>query len=210
MLRTLVWGAGSGGVKLTAPFVQVDRLQGEYSGGRWVFANFRGMITEKAIKFLVDQAADGPVEFIVRPSFACYRVGEVPSLSLQLKTPLGDVKKKLLDGCEIEVVNENNEVIDRLTTKFHGDGDVATAEVTMSDTTKLLPGLYRVQARQQLKSQASGLQYASNGFWVYDEKLMGSGAGLSTDGTYFVRNGEPYPVTGTTYMASDVARKFLF
>ncbi|MBI3005887.1 MAG: cellulase family glycosylhydrolase [Ignavibacteriales bacterium] len=210
VLRTLVWGLSADGVKRLAPFVVIDRLQGEYAGGRWVFANFKGTITENAIRYLVDEAVQGPVEFTVRPSFACYRDGETPSFQVQLKMPSREATRNIVGECEIQVMNDKHEVVQKLTAMFKGGGgDVATREVTMSNVTKLPAGLYSVVARQQKKLKGAGFLYAMNGFWVYDGKLMESGPVLSSDGTYFTRNGEPYPVTGTTYMASDVARKFL-
>jgi len=210
LMRTLVWCLSSVGVKSVAPFVVIDRLQGEYAGGRWVFANFKGTMTERAIRLLVDQAMQGPADFTVRPSFACYREGEIPSFQLQLSMPSREAGRNIPGVCEIEVMNDKHELVQKLSGKFNGTGDVVTSVVTMSRETRLLPGLYKVVARQEQELKGAGNLFATNGFWVYDQKLMESGAALSTDGTYFMRNGEPYPVTGTTYMASDVARKFLF
>ncbi|MBI4428489.1 MAG: cellulase family glycosylhydrolase [Ignavibacteriales bacterium] len=209
-MRTLVWGLSSDGVKRLAPFIVIDRLQGESAGGRWVFANFKGTITENAVRFLIDQAVQGPAEFTVRPSFACYREGEIPSFQVHLKMPARQTNKNIVGECEIQVMNDKHEVVQKLVATFHGGGDIAIGEVTMSKESKLPAGLYMIVARQRLKLKGAGYLHASNGFWIYDRDLMASGSPLSTNGTYFAREGEPYPVTGTTYMASDVARKFLF
>ena len=64
-------------------------------------------------------------------------------------------------------------------------------------------GLYRIKAR------IDDLVYES-GFWVYDEELMKRGKPLTVDKHFFNRDGKVFPVTGTTYMASDVHRRFLF
>ncbi|HEX2268615.1 MAG TPA: beta-galactosidase, partial [Pyrinomonadaceae bacterium] len=53
------------------------------------------------------------------------------------------------------------------------------------------------------------LSYDS-GFWFYDDVLIAKGKPLTVDDHFFYRNGEVFPVTGATYMASDVHRRFLF
>lgn len=64
-------------------------------------------------------------------------------------------------------------------------------------------GFYRIKARIE------DLKYDS-GFWVYDEELLKRGKPLTVDNHFFYRDGKVFPVTGTTYMASDVHRRFLF
>lgn len=65
------------------------------------------------------------------------------------------------------------------------------------------PGLYEIRA------QAGDLTHSS-GFWVYDAELLRRGKPLTVDNHFFYRDGKVLPVTGTTYMASDVHRSFLF
>ena len=65
------------------------------------------------------------------------------------------------------------------------------------------PGFYEIHAR------AGELTHES-GFWVYDEELMKRGNALTVDNHFFYRDGKVFPVTGVTYMASDVHRRFLF
>jgi hypothetical protein len=64
-------------------------------------------------------------------------------------------------------------------------------------------GLYHIKAR------IDDLTYES-GFWVYEEELLKRGKPLTVDKHFFHRDGKVFPVTGTTYMASDVHRRFLF
>ena len=64
-------------------------------------------------------------------------------------------------------------------------------------------GLYTIKAR------IDDLTYES-GFWVYDEELLKRGKRLTVDNHFFYRDGKVLPITGTTYMASDVHRRFLF
>jgi hypothetical protein len=64
-------------------------------------------------------------------------------------------------------------------------------------------GFYRIEAR------IGELTYDS-GFWVYDDELLKKGKPLTVDSHFFYRDGKVFPVTGATYMASDVHRRFLF
>jgi hypothetical protein len=82
------------------------------------------------------------------------------------------------------------------------DGQVVATDLTRKPRIEK-PGLYQVSAR------AGELSYES-GFWVYDEELLKRGKPLTVDNHFFYRNGNVFPVTGTTYMASDVHRRFLF
>jgi hypothetical protein len=50
---------------------------------------------------------------------------------------------------------------------------------------------------------------ATSGFWIYDDAMLRGGRAIAAGRDYFTRGGVPFPVTGTTYMASDVHRRFL-
>ncbi|HEX2271334.1 MAG TPA: hypothetical protein VHH35_17440, partial [Pyrinomonadaceae bacterium] len=70
--------------KTAAPVIQIDRMEAEFAGGRWVFANFSGTIESSAARALAGIAAQGARRFEVRSNFACYREGETPSLTVRL------------------------------------------------------------------------------------------------------------------------------
>ena len=174
VVEPLMLGLNSEGRAIVAPIIQIDRHQGEFKGGRWVFANFRGSLTANAMRFLIERASQGAVRFRVRSDFACYRVGEVPSVSVE--GAKGDYS--------VEVRDPAGQVIRDL-------------------KQTLKPGLYEIRA------QSGELKHES-GFWVYDEELLKRGKPLTVDNHFFYRDGKVLPVTGTTYMASDVHRRFLF
>jgi hypothetical protein len=54
------------------------------------------------------------------------------------------------------------------------------------------------------------LAFARGGFWVADAALMARPKALTVNRDYFLRDGKPYPVAGTTYMCGEVWRHFLF
>lgn len=179
VVEPLVWGLNAEGRAIAAPIIQIDRHQGEFKGGRWIFANFGGgSLTANAVRFLIDRASQGAVRFRVRSNFACYRAGEVPSISVE--GARGDYSVEVRDP----------------------SGQVMTTDATRITRTEK-PGLYQIHAR-------SGEYEHSNGFWVYDEELLKRGKPLTVDNHFFYRDGKVLPVTGTTYMASDVHRRFLF
>jgi hypothetical protein len=179
-VEALVFGLNREGRRVAAPIVQIDRWQAEFAGGRWVFANFDGPLTANAVRVLIERAAQGAVKFRVRSEFACYRAGEVPSVSAELGGAKGDYS--------VEVRDPSGQV-------------VTTDKTRMRQVTR--PGLYEIKAR-------IGELTHKSGFWVYDEELLKRGKTLTVDSHSFSRDGKVMPITGTTYMASDVHRRFLF
>lgn len=174
VVESLVFGLNSEERPIAAPIIQIDRNQAEFAGGRWMFANFTGSLTSNAVRVLAERARQGAVRFRVRSNFACYRAGEVPSISVE----------GAKSNHSVEVRDPAGQVV----------GDLKQI---------VKPGLYEIRA------QAGDLMHSS-GFWVYDEELLKRGKPLTVDNHFFYRDGKVLPVTGTTYMASDVHRRYLF
>jgi hypothetical protein len=191
---------------IAAPVIQMDRLLADFAGGRWVFANYTGTIGSNAIRALVQAAARGASRFEVRSEFACYRPGEALSFSAQLTRPKGELEKLASKQCAIEVRDANNRLVSPFTLTLDVKNTVATGSANFLDAIQLLPGFYTVHARITLDSVE--LTHAS-GFWIYDEALMTRGKPFTVDKHFFYRDGKVFPVTGTTYMASDKHRSFL-
>jgi hypothetical protein len=71
----------------------------------------------------------------------------------------------------------------------------------------LAPGLYHAEvATPDAPWHPKG---ATTGFWVKDAALLAAGPKLTVSRDWFRRDGKVLPVVGTTYMPSDVHRKFL-
>ncbi|MFI5252524.1 MAG: cellulase family glycosylhydrolase [Bacteroidota bacterium] len=197
-----------------APIIQIDRLEKKYAGGRWALANFNGTISSKGIQKLVEIAAGGSLEFIVQPTFACYHAGETPSFSVGLRRPAGNASSVVKGKCDIVVVDADNSTVGRATTQLSGEGRViaGSAPLNPENNKKLSPGYYEAHCSLLIENLAAKktvpLHYTT-GFWVNDPALLSGGKPITIDKNYFLRDGEPYPITGTTYMASDVHRKFL-
>jgi hypothetical protein len=209
-LHPLVFGLNHEQRPVAAPIIQIDRLQGEFAGGRWALANFSGRVTAAAIGRLAEQAALGAIEFSVRSEFACYRPGELPSFSVEIHRPRGNVEKIIRDDCRLEVRDRANQMVGQLPVALKQKAARATGTARLKEETKLTPGFYRVEARQTVNDSPPYELIYTTGFWVYDHQLLTQGKPLTVDRNFFYRDGRVYPITGTTYMASDVHRQFLF
>ncbi|HEV8430907.1 MAG TPA: beta-galactosidase [Pyrinomonadaceae bacterium] len=192
---------------VAAPVIQVDRLLGEFAGGRWVLANLSRSIESWTITILAQRAAQGATRFEVRSDFASYKPGEVPTLSVELLRPKGDLQKLAIKDCSIEVSNSSDQIVSRLQVPLNAEGAKVIGSVKLPDSVKLAPGLYKVHAK--LNAPPRDLTHTS-GFWIYDEALLTRGKPLTVDKHFFYRDGRVFPVTGTTYMASDKHRRYLF
>ena len=67
----------------------------------------------------------------------------------------------------------------------------------------LEPGLYHVEV-------TADAQTVTTGFWVRDDKLLAAAPRMTVSRDWMRRDGKVFPIIGTTYMASDVHRHFLF
>jgi hypothetical protein len=200
---------GTGEHPVAAPVVRLDRMQGPYAGGRWVLSNFDGSISAAALRVLVDDAALGSRQLTVRPSLACYRDGERPAVTVTLKTP-GSERRDSDLTCRVEVFNDRDEPIAVTDLPLEGSGFVAAAAATLEPALgPLEPGLYRVEAVLASEDPSFHGLRATSGFWIFDRELLSAGRPFTTDAHNLLRDGVPYIVTGTSYMATDVHRRFL-
>jgi hypothetical protein len=188
-IQALIYGLDAQGVRIAAPFVQIDRLEGPFAGGRWLLANLRGSLSAGAIRVLAATASEGACEFYIRPSFACYYGDERPFFTVLSKGRRSEKQ------CEIEVRDEAGTALVKVST------DSAEAQMP-ANSSALVPGFYRVEARL-------GTLHSTTGFLVVAAPGMAVGSPFTCNRDYLLRDGVPVVVTGTTYMASDAQRKFL-
>jgi hypothetical protein len=189
---------------VAAPVVLVDRLRGERAGGRWLFVTGTGSVTAQLIRALTVAAAAGCQRLVVRPSFACCRDGEPLVITTELIRPATGVNSSCEGSVALQITDDGGKVVASRRGPVAGRGP----SVQRADTLDALPaGFYRVAARVTLDGQ-SDLR-ASTGFWVFDKEVLARGTPLTADTVSLRRDGKPFPVTGTTYMASDGHRRFL-
>ncbi len=213
VVQPLVTGYDGDRRAVAAPFVMLDWLGGEFAGGRWVFATLDGSLDEPLVlRALQDAASLGMRHLEVRPSYACYREGERPALAISYRGAPRAAAPSLEAGCRVGVFDARGRALARLDVPVRGSGAEAKADgVDLGGAlpARLDPGLYRVEATLTVPGERPFEMRATTGFWVWDDALLAAGTPLVAGQHGFTRSGEPYPVTGTTYMASDVHRKFL-
>ncbi|MNC00307.1 Beta-galactosidase [compost metagenome] len=69
-------------------------------------------------------------------------------------------------------------------------------------------GLYQIVC--EAEASDGEVRILRQGFWGHAPELLAAGNPVTSGRDYFIKDGRPLPVVGMTYMASDVARKFLF
>ena len=206
-VRPLVSGYDGDGRAVAAPYVCVDRLEGRFAGGRWILATSDGTSAPATLRALVEAASLGACRFDVRPTLACYRDGERPSVTVGYQSFPREAQP-LTASCQITVLDDRGARLGQTDVALSGTTAVATASADLGAALPdpLAPGLYRIEA---VLTGTGREERRTTGFWVWDEALLAGGTPLVAGEGGFTRGGEPYPVTGTTYMASDVHRKFV-
>ena len=208
-LRPVVFGLDSARRKVATPVFLIDRLQGRFAGGRWVFATFPlwdgfyGSDTGvELVRHLVELAGRGAMDFKIRPSLATYHKGEAAQLTLHAKS-FGNKKQTL--SLDIHIIKDKME-IGQFDTEVLIDKQPTYRQINLD--LKLTPGLHEIRAT--LKESGGFTMEYCGGFWSFDQKLLESGEKIKRDKDYFTKGDRPYPVIGTTYMSSESHRKFLF
>ena len=216
VVRPLVRGYDAAGRAVAAPLVLVDRVEREFAGGRWIFATSDAALPAAALRTLVEAAARGPRRFASRPSYACYRAGETPVVSVAYRGAprSGDGAAAVEATCRLTLLDERGTVFAQVPVAVRGTEALATgsADFATSLSGPLAPGLYRLDAALDLPDAGRGgrsLRHTT-GFWVWDGRLLAGGEPLGAGAFALTRAGAPFVAAGTTYMASDVHRKFLF
>jgi len=213
VIEPIVSGYSTGLAPKSMPVIKVDRLLAEFAGGRWVLANFHGTVPPISVRNLAYAAAQGACHAEFRSNFACYRDGETPSLNIRIHRPKGDLQELLGSQWHFKMEDTSNQNLWTSQISLRIEGTHATGSIDVPRTIKFSPGFYKVEGSAILKSVVDGMNTYSNaltGFWFYDDALMHSAKALTVDNHFFYRGGEVFPITGTTYMASDVHRRFLF
>jgi hypothetical protein len=220
-LDTLAWGVANGR-KLAAPIIEIDHLQNQFAGGRWVLVACElgdGFYGSKGgsdlVEKLAKRAADCAEDFTAQPSSPVLMPGEPLMITFHLHRfgRLGFVHMtipgegvKSVPPMQVEVT-VNSEDGKKSTQQFSfWPGDFSfTTQVTMPAS--LGQGFHTITARYHMFMEVHSTYHA--GFWVHDEKVLNSGPKLGRTSDYFTLDGKPELVAGTTYMASDVQREFL-
>ncbi len=164
--------------------LRIDWLHGPRAGARWVLFPSDAPIDVAAARAAVTDALALASAIDARPVQASVRAGERCEIRARNVVPrprAGRPSPQLTLECDGRAI----------------EGDTI-------DTTGFAPGLHRVQVN------AGGAAVATTGFVVRDDALLARGPRLTVGRDFLRKDGAVFPIAGTTYMASDVHRKFLF
>ncbi|WP_040950687.1 beta-galactosidase [Gorillibacterium massiliense] len=210
----LVKGITQDNREVSAPVVLWEHISGPFAGGRWIFINqtldqrFLDGYGELALSKWARWCSNGVTEMWLKPGYASYFAGERPMLTLQTQKIRSVIeKKKEKWKVSIEMYRDGEEVADWTYTT----GVVVGLEqdyLTIPVDITVKEGLYKVIC--VLESESGEVRVLRQGFWGYDSQLLASNSKIFAGRDYFYQEDLPLPVIGMTYMASDVARKFLF
>ena len=179
--RPLVHLVDADGIPRACPLIEIDRLLGDDAGGRWIFATSDAPLSAAVVRTMVNLALEGASELTAMPVHASVNPGETPVVRVSAK------------NANVIVRDDSGQKID----------DLSTANGVVEIRTPLRPGLYHVEV-------SAGGQVVNTGFWVRNDTLLASAPHMTVSRDWLRRDGKVFPIIGTTYMASDVHRHFLF
>ncbi|MBI3483648.1 MAG: hypothetical protein HY012_00640, partial [Acidobacteria bacterium] len=205
-LVPLAWGT-SAGRRLSAPAVQIDHLQNNFVGSRWVFLAcdlpdgfFTAPTGRQMIALLVRQALDGAADFAVRPAWPLFLPGEPLTFHVRWQRFGANPAPVRL---ELEIAAEGR-APHRENFTFAPGQFPFTTQVTLPASGG--KGLHIVTVRLYEGDMQRG--FYRTGFWMRDDTLLRSGPHVSVNENFFEIDGRTQAILGTTYMASDVQREF--
>lgn len=215
VIYPLLKGISAAGREVAAPAVLWEYARGEFAGGRWLFINqqvdagFWAGGGALALRRWAELCATGVTELSLKPNYATYWPGEQAMLTLQAQSlgrspSLADVQSWTFN-LSLRLEGREEALWDHR----------CTLQVTSSPQFVRIPipyaltsGYYRIVC--EAVSESGETRLLRQGFWGWDAGLLAEGAPISAGRDYFEKDGRPLPVVGMTYMASDVARKYLF
>jgi len=207
-LIPLVYGIGHEGTPVVAPVVAIDHLQGKMAGSRWVLGTFaapEGWWAEPEAQALVQRlvafAAEGALAVRILPEMAGYHPGELPALQVWMRHFSPHTQDVTLD---VALVSPVGKVIHRQEVPVAISATAWYGRVALPPAAET--GLYR--AVVTLTGGQRQDQTFEIGYWVYTPGQLAAGPPVTVDAQGFHFGGKPAWVAGTTYMASDVQRKF--
>jgi hypothetical protein len=207
LVRPLVHVLDEAGLARGCPLLEIDRLRGEEAGGRWVFAPSDAALGASVIRALVRRAVDGAAEMYAVPVRASVEPGELVSLRVTRRKPR-PAGEAPIAAARVTVTDDAGRAVFMGSVPLAGPAETRTGTLLVQPAAPLAPGLYH--ASIDLPESASEPRHIDTGFWVRDRALLGSAPVLSASRDWLRKAGAVFPLVGTTYMASDVHRKFLF
>ena len=208
IVRPLVHVLDAKGVARLCPLLEIDRLRGTEQGARWVLAPSDARLDAGTIRRAVERALEGAVELDAHFVRAAVEPGEAPSVRVILRRPSPRTDEAVPSRARVSVRNDAGAEVYSGEVELLGPREMRSGLLTLRTASPLPPGLYRVEV--STPDAPWHPRVVTTGFWVKDAALLAAGPKLTVSRDWIRADGKVLPVVGTTYMASDVHRKFLF
>ena len=210
ILRPLAHWVDPDGLPRACPLLEIDRLRGGEAGARWVFAPTDAALSPELIRWMVQRALHGAAQLEARPIYATLEPSESAQIQVAVRRPWvrqGEAEAKVADLVlrkpgTAEEIRQTVELTGTTQSRY----GIATLETQGAIWQE--PGFYEVEVQVPDVPWIHGP--VKTGFWRQDRELLTSGPKVTVSRDWLRVDGEVLPVIGTTYMASDVHRKYLF
>src|SRR5262249_43813980 len=143
-----------------------------------------------------------------RPTRASLEPGEAASIRVVVSRPVARSSEAVPDQALLRVTGDDGALVYAGGVALEGAPELPAGLAPIHPAAPLGPGLYHAEVT--LPDAPFQPHAAQTGFWVRDARLLAEGPRLSASRDWIRQDGHVLPVIGTTYMASDVHRKFLF
>lgn len=206
--RPLVHVLDASGTPRGCPLLEIDHHRGDAAGARWVLATSDARLDAPVVRAIVSRALEGASELRGQPVRAAIEPGDQAQVRITQRRFVVRGGDQPPAAARVVVRDEKGREVYATDVTLAGTPESRTALVSIK--AKLAPGLHHVtvESKGDTKS-ALHPRVARTGFVVKDEKLFASAPKLTVGRDWLRKDGKAYPVIGTTYMASDVHRKFL-
>lgn len=208
LLRPLVHLVDGRGVPRACPLLEIDRLRGDDAGARWVLAPSDAPLDAGTIRALVERALAGAAQLDAGPVHASIEPGEIPLVRVAQRRPFVRAGEVVPAVALVVVRDAAGGEVHRATIELTGQPESRHGVAELRTAAPLAPGLYRVEV--STPDAPWEPRATTTGFWVRDAELLAAAPPVTVSRDWLRRGGAVLPVIGTTYMASDVHRKFLF
>jgi hypothetical protein len=208
VVRPLVHILDAKGVARLCPLLAIDRLRGTEQGARWVLAPSDARLDAATIRKAVERALEGAVELDARFARAAVEPGDAPTLRVILRRPAPRAGEAVPSRARVSVRNGAGVEVYSGEVELLGPREMRSGVLTLRTAAALPPGLYHAEV--STPDVPWHPRAVATGFWVKDAALLAAGPKLTVSRDWIRADGRVLPVVGTTYMASDVHRKFLF
>ena len=208
--RPLVHVLDATGTPRGCPLLEIDHHRGDEAGARWVLATSDAHLDAPVVRAIVSRALEGASELRVQPVRASVEPGDQAQLRVTQRRFHVRLGEEPPSRAHVVVKDDRGLEVFATDVTLAGTPESRTALVPVR--TRLAPGLFHVTLESRATGNEAKLRphVARSGFVVKDEKLFASAPKLGITRDWLRKDGKPFPVVGTTYMASDVHRKFLF